>query len=165
MQYCYLVQYIKNFILPAKCYRKEEVDLSAAVEILRSTLEYPKKYGSDDSFSSALIDAKEIASDLDVELKFRKENSNRSRRKKKFDYGNSDEPMQDPETKFKVLFYSCILDVVLQSLEERFLRLQQHNTHFKFLYSISSLQNMLKEHLMKHCVDLQALLTDKQTDR
>jgi hypothetical protein len=71
--------------------------------------------------------------------------------------------MQDPETKFKVEFFKCISDAILQSLEEMFLQLQQHNTHFKFLYSMSSLRNMSKEHLMKHYVDLQALLTDKQT--
>jgi hypothetical protein len=82
---------------------------------------------------------------------------------KQFDYENFDEPMQDPETKFKVEFFNCILDAILQSLEERFLQLQQHNIHFKFLYSISSLRNRSKEHLMKHCVDLQVLLTDKQT--
>jgi hypothetical protein len=52
------------------------------VEILTNTLEYLKNYRSDDGFSSALLDAKEIASDLDVEPKFCKENSIRSRRKK-----------------------------------------------------------------------------------
>jgi hypothetical protein len=112
-----------------------------------------------------LIDAKEIASDLDVGPTFCKEKSIRSRRKKKtrFDYENSDEPMQDPETKFEFEFFSCILDAKLQSLEVRFLQLQQHNIQFRFLYSISSSRNMSKEHLMKHCVFLQALLTDKQT--
>jgi hypothetical protein len=80
-----------------------------------------------------------------------------------FDYENSDEPMQDPETKLKVEFFNCILDAILQSLEKRSLQLQQHNIHFKFIYNISSLRNMSKEHLMKHCVHLQALLTDKQT--
>jgi hypothetical protein len=64
--------------LPAKCYVKKEVGLSAAVEILTNTLEYLKKYRSDDGFSSALIDTKEIASDLDVEPTFCKENSIRS---------------------------------------------------------------------------------------
>jgi hypothetical protein len=62
--------------------RKKEVDLSAAEEILTNTLEYLKKYRSDDSFSSALIDTKEIASNLDVEPTFCKQNSIRSRRKK-----------------------------------------------------------------------------------
>jgi hypothetical protein len=78
-----------------------------------------------------------------------------------FNYENSDEPMQDHETRFKVEFFNCILDVILQALEERFLQLQQHNIHFKFLYSISSLRNTSKEHLMKHCVDLQTLHTDR----
>jgi hypothetical protein len=56
-----------------------EVDLSAAVEILTNIFECPKKYRSDEGFSSALIDAKEIASDLDVELSACKEDSVRSR--------------------------------------------------------------------------------------
>jgi hypothetical protein len=135
---------LNNANIASKVLQKKVVDLSAAVEILTNTLEYLKKYRSDDSFSSALIDDKEIASDLDVEPTFCKENSVRSRRKKQFNYGNSDEPMQDPETKFEVEFFSCILDAVLQSLEVRILQLQQHNTHFKFLYNISSLQNMSK---------------------
>jgi hypothetical protein len=63
----------------SKVLQKKDVDLSAAVEILTNTLEYLKKYRSDDGFSSALIDAKEIASDLDVEPTFCKENSIRSR--------------------------------------------------------------------------------------
>jgi hypothetical protein len=56
--------------LPAKRYRKKYVDLSATAEILTNTLEYLKKYRSDDGFSSALIDGKEIAFDLDVEPTF-----------------------------------------------------------------------------------------------
>jgi hypothetical protein len=57
--------------------KKKEVDLSAAMEILTNTLEYLKKYRSDDGLSSAEME--EIASDLDVEPTFRKENSIRSR--------------------------------------------------------------------------------------
>jgi hypothetical protein len=61
--------------------KKKEVDLSAAMEILTNTLEYLNNYHSDNGFSSTLIDAKEIASDLDVEPTFCKENSICSRRK------------------------------------------------------------------------------------
>jgi hypothetical protein len=61
-----------------KVLQKKEVEVSAAVEILTNTVEYLKKYRSDDGFSSALIDAKEISSDLDVEPTFCKENSIRS---------------------------------------------------------------------------------------
>jgi hypothetical protein len=69
---------------------------------------------------------------------------------REFNYENSDELMQDPEKKFKVQFFSFILDALLQSLEEKFLQLQQHNTHFQFLYNRRSLQNMSKEHVIKH---------------
>jgi hypothetical protein len=69
--------------IASKALQEKEVDLSAAVEILTNTLEYLKKYRSDDAFSSALIDTKEIASGLHVEPTFCKDDSISSRRKKK----------------------------------------------------------------------------------
>jgi hypothetical protein len=69
--------------------QEKEVDLSAAVGILTNTLEYLKKYRSDDGFSITLIDDKEIASNLDVQPTFCKENSIRSRRKKETTYAGS----------------------------------------------------------------------------
>jgi hypothetical protein len=68
--------------IASKMLQKKEIDLSAAAEILTNTGEYPKKYRSDDGFSSSLIDAKEIASDLDIEPTFCKENLICSQRKK-----------------------------------------------------------------------------------
>jgi hypothetical protein len=68
---------------------------------------------------------------------------------RQFNYENSDELMQDPDNKFKVQFFYFILDAILQSLEEKFLQLQQHNTNFQFLYNRRSLQNMSKEHAIK----------------
>jgi hypothetical protein len=69
---------LKKVNIASKVLQNKEVDLSAAMEILTNTLEYLKKYRSDDGFSSALIDAKEITSNLDAELTFCKENSIRS---------------------------------------------------------------------------------------
>jgi hypothetical protein len=65
----------KKVNIASKVLQKREVDLSAAVEILTNTLGYLKKYRSDDGISSVLIDAKEIASDLDVAPTFCKEDS------------------------------------------------------------------------------------------
>lgn len=61
--------------------------------------------------------------------------------------------MQDPENKFKVQFSNFIFNAILQSLEEKLLQLQ-YNTHFQFQYNRRSLQNMLKEQVIKRCVDL-----------
>jgi hypothetical protein len=68
---------LNNVNIASKVLQKK-VDLSAAVEILTNTLEYLKKYRLANGFSSALIDAEEIASDLDVGPTFCKENSIRS---------------------------------------------------------------------------------------
>jgi hypothetical protein len=74
-----LYNILKEVNITSKELQKKEVDLSAAVEILTNALEYLKKYRIGDGFSSALIDAKEIASDLDVELTAFREDSVRSR--------------------------------------------------------------------------------------
>jgi hypothetical protein len=49
---------VNNINIASKVLQKKVVDLSAAVEILTNTVEYLKKYRSDDGFSSALINAK-----------------------------------------------------------------------------------------------------------
>jgi hypothetical protein len=69
--------------------------------------------------------------------------------------------MQDPGNKFKVQFFNFILDAILQSLV-KFLKLQQHDTHFQLLYNRRSLQNKSKEHVIKCCLDLQTLFTDEE---
>jgi hypothetical protein len=149
--------------IASKVLQKKEVYLSAAVEILTNTLEYLKKYCSGDGFSSALIQ-KKLLPILMLSLHFVKKilfvHDNEKRSSTMRILMNLCRILRP----FKVEFFKCILDAKLQSLEVRFLQLQQYYIHLKFLYNISSLRNMSKEHLKKHCVDLQALLTDRQAE-
>jgi hypothetical protein len=84
-------------------------------------------------------------------------------KRKLFDYEKSVEHRQEPETKFKVEFFQLHFgcSTTISGGEVLADAATQHTLQISI--KLSSLRNMSKEHLMKHCVDLQALLTDKQT--
>ena len=71
-----------------------------------------------------------------------------------------DEPMADLTQKSKIEVYFNLLDVAIQSIEERFQQLSHYNNTFGFLHSISKLSTLKKEDILKCCEDLEVTLTD-----
>ena len=61
-------------------------------------------------FEKTLIDAAEIAVNLEVPALFEPEPIRIERKKTQFAYEGDDEPIQDPKDKFKVNFYFAVLD-------------------------------------------------------
>ncbi|XP_065677503.1 uncharacterized protein LOC136092857 [Hydra vulgaris] len=86
-----------------------------------------------------LVDAAEIAKDLEIPPTFEAEPRLR-RRKKQFAYEAEDEPVQDPKQNFKVNFFFAILDTAIRSVEERFEQMRTIESVFGFLYHIHGLQ-------------------------
>lgn len=139
-------------------------DISAAMNILENLLSYLKKqrFDNDDSFDQIVLEATKLASEIDVEplFEFSVGRVRPRRVRRHFDYEHVDEPIIDPKTHFKVNFFYYILDVAINSINERFEQLKEHSDYFLFLYDISKLKCMPHEDLLKHCNDLQLLLTD-----
>lgn len=77
-----------------------------------------------------------------------------------FDYEAEDEPIEDPKMKFKVSFYFAVLDVIINSLEERFDLFTKTAEYFKFLSSFKEITNLNDDELRENCDDLEILLTD-----
>ena len=82
------------------------------------TQSYLLKCGSDTGFEHVLIDAAEIAKELETEAIFDPDEYRRRRHKRQYEYEAQDEAPQNQ--KFKVEFYYIILDMAIQSIEERF---------------------------------------------
>lgn len=70
-------------------------------------------------YEGALTAAKEIAEDLDVDIGF-KPAPRICHKKCQFSSECEDETVHNPEVKFKIEFFSQLLDTVQVSLEERF---------------------------------------------
>lgn len=94
-----------------------------------------------------------MANKLDAEDSFPLEQVRAQVKKTHFRYESRDDPVVDSKQNFKVNFYYQILDSVLQSLNDRFMQLEDHAKLFSFLYNISNTDYY--EHLMKCCKDLQ----------
>ncbi|KAK4876837.1 hypothetical protein RN001_009343 [Aquatica leii] len=95
---------------------------------------------------------------LECATEFPTESEVRPRRKKRlFDYEKSDDEPLSEETKFKINFFNYILDITINSLNERFTLLNTHSSHFQFLYDIFRIKDMNDNTLTNYCTSLQSV--------
>ncbi|XP_053556217.1 uncharacterized protein LOC128647456 [Bombina bombina] len=127
--------------LTSKLLQNKEADLNSATRQLQVTKNYLITCRCDKGFQQVLTDATEIANEIQIVPNFETEDQVRKRRKKRqFDYEAREEAPQDPKQKFKTGFYYAVLDMAIQSIEERFQQLQKYNSLFGFLYDIYSIK-------------------------
>lgn len=80
--------------------------------------------------------------------------------KKLFDYeSNNYLKSSDGENTFKRDYFIVILDQAIISMEERFKQFKWYEENFGFLFNINKIKEINDEHLMKHCKDLQNILS------
>ncbi|KAF2905989.1 hypothetical protein ILUMI_00187 [Ignelater luminosus] len=96
--------------------------------------------------------ANEIEENLECSTEFPVETEVRARRKKRqFDYEEAvDEPLTK-ENKFKINFFNYILDIILNSLNERFPLLEIHSKNFQLLYDFLKLKHIDDKTLENYC--------------
>ncbi|XP_053120645.1 zinc finger MYM-type protein 1-like [Hemicordylus capensis] len=148
--------------LTSKLLQNKETDLSSATSQLQVTKNYLVGCRCDDGFEQVLIDASVTAKELEILPNFETEQFRQRRKKKQFGYEAPDEAPQDAKQKFKVDFYYAILDMAIQSVEERFQQLQHYNSVFGFLYDIYSINKKCTEDVRKACKTLEQSLTHNE---
>ncbi|XP_053571800.1 uncharacterized protein LOC128661586 [Bombina bombina] len=145
--------------LTSKLLQNKEADLNSATRQLQVTKNYLITCRCDKGFQQVLTDATEIGNEIQIVPNFETEDQVRNRRKKRqFDYEAREEAPQDPKHKFKTGFYYAVLDMAIQSIEERFQQLQKYNSLFGFLYDIYSIKKKSTEDLLKDCNNLEKSL-------
>ncbi|XP_069840991.1 zinc finger MYM-type protein 1-like [Dendropsophus ebraccatus] len=152
--------------LTSKRLQAVEIDISGAIEQLKKTKLYLQKLRCEAEFENILKAAKKLAEELNVDGDFPTVQPGRKRRRKKlFDYEGEDEQLTDPKEGFKVHFFYEILDCAIQSVEERFSQIREHNNVFGVLYKIAQIKDWTEEELCLHCTTLERVLThDSQRD-
>lgn len=148
--------------LVSKILQNINMDMASAVEHVQTTVEFLKNMRSEQGFQKILEEAAALAEELTVEKVFVSHRPIRSRQKKKmFAYEAVDEPVEDPERKYKIDCFYAILNVAINSLQERFNQLNDHKDKFRFLYDVGSIKTEFsKVDLRKHCTDLSTALTE-----
>lgn len=132
------------------------------MELLKNCTGFFQNLRSDEAFDKILCDAKELADEIDIAANFEfTQPRHRVRRKTvNFDYEAQDDPIEDPKLKFKIEFYFFTIDQATNALESRFSLMSTHSNYFQFLYNIHDLKDVSKEVIIKHCKDLEIMLTD-----
>ncbi|XP_025407512.1 zinc finger MYM-type protein 1-like [Sipha flava] len=69
----------------------------------------------------------------------------------------------DIEANFKSFLFFYIVDQAISSMETRFKQLESYKDDFGFLFRIRKLTKMADSDLLKHCMDLQNRLTDRDS--
>ncbi|XP_059669131.1 uncharacterized protein LOC132314265 [Cornus florida] len=110
----------------------------------------------ENGFKSAMIEAKEIATEREVEPLFRERHV--IRRKKQFDKSANEEMTQSAEESFKVNYFIYIVDQALSSLKSRFEQFQQYDDSFGFLFNLERLKSLNNDSLKYSCHNLENIL-------
>lgn len=141
-----------------------QFDIQISVKSISEVIEFLKEYRKNGFFKVKLT-AKEIASVIGILVEFLQDHQVRKRFKKtNFNYENKDDsPLHNPEKKFEVDFFNTVIDTAINSLQDRFIQLNNHCSNFGFLYDINILKSWEHETILKHCKDLGILLSSNDT--
>ncbi|KAL3888791.1 hypothetical protein ACJMK2_001152 [Sinanodonta woodiana] len=145
-----------NFV--SKELQSDTMDIATGLTSFERLFDWLKTY-REKGFENALIDANELANELEVEPVFKQKRTRK--RKRTFTYESSDAPISDPKTEFRVNFFNQVVDKAMQSLQPRFRQLKEHYDLFGFLYCFL---NMTKDNIRKCAADLEIALTDVPKD-
>ncbi|XP_068233481.1 zinc finger MYM-type protein 1-like [Palaemon carinicauda] len=118
---------------------------------------------SDTEFEKVLVDATELANDLEIDSVFVADSVRLRKKKRQFDYEGEDTPVQKAKVNFKFNFYFAVLDITINSVLERFQQLQRMKSVFGFLYDVKSLNGITNTQLMEHCTKLETALQDGES--
>ncbi|XP_076059637.1 zinc finger MYM-type protein 1-like [Oratosquilla oratoria] len=90
--------------ITSKHFQDKDADLNSATKQLEATKSYLLSCRCDDGFQKVLVDATEVAQDLEIEPQFEKKQSRKRRKKRLFDYEAHEESLEDPSQTSKVEF-------------------------------------------------------------
>uniref|UniRef100_A0A2S2PYQ8 Zinc finger MYM-type protein 1 n=1 Tax=Sipha flava TaxID=143950 RepID=A0A2S2PYQ8_9HEMI len=141
----------------SKSLQDHNTDINTSVKMVQSLIQFLHQY-RENGFNFAKIAAKKLAEDADIAVAFK--NPRVRKKTKLFDYENVDEPVLNNEDRFRTNYFFIVLDHAIQSIEKRFNQLKTYSDNFGFLHRIGKLKTMENDDILKHCKDLQIILTD-----
>ncbi|XP_026517719.1 uncharacterized protein LOC113408599, partial [Terrapene carolina triunguis] len=144
--------------MTSKQLQAKEFDICDAINQLGETKKFLVGCRSDAAFEKTLVDAGELAEELDVPALSEPDPIRIRKKRKQFTYEADDEPIYNPKEKFKVNFYFAVIDTAIHSVEERFTLRQQISSVFGFIYDVYSLRNKTPKQIMEHCLNLEKAL-------
>ncbi|XP_059627381.1 uncharacterized protein LOC132270202 [Cornus florida] len=128
----------------SKIMQTKDMQIDVAIDLLKGLISFFETY-RENGFKSAMIEAKEIATKMEVEPLFRERRV--ICRKKQFDESANEERTQSAEESFKINYFIYIVDQALSSLKSRFEQFQQYDDSFGFLFNLERLKSLNNDSL------------------
>ncbi|CAB3224851.1 unnamed protein product [Arctia plantaginis] len=145
----------------SKSLQLTDTDLGKRTELLGKCCTFLEEYRNT-GFKSAILTAKELAEELEIEPVFKATTRIRYVKRQAGETAR-DEPIASPEKIIEIELFNCLLDTTLISVNERFEQLNEYSEYWSFLYNIKQIP--VKPDLVKFCGDLQLKLTiDTKSD-
>lgn len=126
---------LQRINIVSKTLQSRQINLQQCIQLIENVTVFLRKY-RENGFTDIEINAKDIAVQMNISPEFPPVSQFRLRKRTDFSNQCADEPIRDAKQKFKIEFFNYIIDVALNSLEERFNQLSSHSDVFKFLYDI-----------------------------
>ncbi|XP_042451602.1 uncharacterized protein LOC122036375 [Zingiber officinale] len=133
----------------------ENMDIDAAIKLLQGIIIFLEEY-RDSGFDKAMVEAKEMASEMGIEAVFREKRV--IRRKKQFDESSSTEITLSAEESLRVNYFLFIVDQAHSSIKSRFAQFKKYQEIFGFLFNVERLQRSDDESLLRSCKNFESSL-------
>lgn len=142
----------------SKTWQNINIEFDIAMKHVEQFLLWCTEY-RDSGMESAECIAKEIAHEMNVAAQFPDAKEKRCKRKRRmFDYEEQDEQVQQPREAFRISFFLTVVDVILQSVRERFEQMKTFQQNFGVLFDIASLRYAQKSDMLQKCKSLASAL-------
>ncbi|KAI3508749.1 hypothetical protein L1887_23762 [Cichorium endivia] len=144
--------------LVSKKLQSKDMLIDVAVKNLEGLINFFEEY-REIGFDKAIIEAKEIAMNIEIEPEFPKKRI--SNRKKQFDeIPNTEREHQSLQEAFRKDYFIVLVDMTLSQLRTRFEQMKYFESIFGFLFDGSKLISLLDDELKKCCLNLESNLTN-----
>ncbi|KAL6568949.1 hypothetical protein OROGR_000674 [Orobanche gracilis] len=143
--------------LVRKNLQSEDIRLDVAIASLKGLVSFFEKY-RENGFTSAMVDAKELAIEMDIEPVF--SIKRRIKRNRQFDENpNTERKQQSALENYRTDYFLVLVDMALSQLKIRFEEIELFESVFGFLFDASPLVSLDDEGLKDCCLKLEKSLT------
>ncbi|XP_070040246.1 uncharacterized protein [Nicotiana tomentosiformis] len=149
----YDILFVVNSV--SKSMQSKDMHIDVAIDQLKGLISFFNKY-REEGFVTAMIYAKEIAFEMNIESEFRKKRV--ISRKNFFDENVANEISKSLEESFRVDYFLYIVDKAIVSLQNRFEQIEAYENIFGFLFSGKKLRSLNDGNLKTHCLNLEFFL-------
>ena len=122
----------------SKIWQKVNINLKIAIDNLCNFRDWIQEF-RETGFNDCITKAYEFIEKSSYEIPTTFKEKRARRKKRMFSYEAADEPIDSAESRFRIDFFTTMVDAIIQDTDTRFTALTQYYNYFGFLYDLGIL--------------------------